>query len=106
MQDKDYSYLMFTLTSGLLLLSGSLAGICLHTSLGRLCCGSDADMRRAMMIFNTSFAFIAVGIYYMVSKSSLDHLDILFVCSHQLRCYLKIGLFEAWAVTADVAIIQ
>jgi hypothetical protein len=63
----DYGYIMSRLTSGLLLLGGSLAGICLHTPVGKLLCGGEASRNKSLMIFSTSFAFIAVGIYYMVS---------------------------------------
>lgn len=69
--ENDYSYLMLCLTSGLLLLSGSLAGICLHTPLSKLLCAGDDHMDRSLMIFNTSFAFIGVGVYYTMGLSIL-----------------------------------
>jgi hypothetical protein len=62
----DYGYIMSRLTSGLLLTGSSFAGVCLHTPLGILLCDSDVRTSRSLMVFNTSFAFIAVGIYYMV----------------------------------------
>jgi hypothetical protein len=62
----DYGYIMSRLTSGLLLAGSSIAGVCLHTPLGKLACGSDDGTNKSLVVFNTSFAFIAVGIYYMV----------------------------------------
>ena len=63
----EYGYTMIRLTSGLLLFGGSIVGMCLHTPVGKLFSGSDAGRNRSLMVFNTSFAFIAVGIYYTVS---------------------------------------
>lgn len=65
--EDDYGIIMMSLTAGLLLIGGSVAGICLHTPLGALLCNGDMDANRSLMIFNTSFAFIGVGIYYLVS---------------------------------------
>ncbi|KAL3769782.1 hypothetical protein ACHAWO_011310 [Cyclotella atomus] len=67
----DYGYIMSCLTSGLLLAGSSIAGVCLHTPLGKLACGSDDGTNKSLMVFNTSFAFIAVGIYYMLGLSLL-----------------------------------
>eukprot|EP00956_Cyclotella_meneghiniana_P043163 scaffold255443_cov162-Cyclotella_meneghiniana.AAC.1 len=60
-----------SLTAGLLLIGGSVAGICLHTPLGALLCNGDMDANRSLMIFNTSFAFIGVGIHYLIGLSLL-----------------------------------
>ena len=89
--ENDYSYLMLSLTSGLLLLSGSLAGTCLHTPLGRLLCGSDEHMNRSLMIFNTSFAFIGVGVYYTVSLN----LSLCLYRPHQHSLTISLGFVIA-----------
>lgn len=70
--EDDYGIIMMSLTAGLLLIGGSVAGICLHTPLGALFCNDDTDVNRSLMIFNTSFAFIGVGIYYLVRASVVN----------------------------------
>ena len=62
MQD-EYGNLIVSLMLGLLLLGGSVSGICLHT----LFCGGFEN--QALTLFNIAFGFISFAIYYVVSRS-------------------------------------
>lgn len=104
----DYGYLMSRLTSGLLLSGGSLAGICLHTPAKTLICGGNASTNKSLMIFNTSFAFIAVGIYYMVSTDLIC--SMVYPTQYFPHQPFLIGIIiqslPAWTIAASFAIVN
>lgn len=62
-----YSSLICSLVLGILLVSGSVAGIFLHTPLRTLCCDDNGIGKRWLTLFNVAFALIAFGVYYVVS---------------------------------------
>jgi hypothetical protein len=57
----NYGKLVTSMILGLLLLSGSVAGICLHTPLNKW------FDKRSLTMFNVAFGFISFAIYYVVS---------------------------------------
>lgn len=57
----EYGNLIVSLILGVLLLSGSIAGILLHAPI------SDVIENRSLTIFNIAFGFIIFAIYYVVS---------------------------------------
>jgi hypothetical protein len=56
----DYGKLITSMILGLLLLSASVAGICLHTPLNKY------FDNRSLTMFNIAFGFISFAIYYVV----------------------------------------
>lgn len=79
--DYDYGYLLSSLTAGLLLLSGSIAGFCLQSPLGTIFFDSN-EARRSLVVFNTAFALIALGVYYIVSNKLIEWSTLSFTFLH------------------------
>jgi hypothetical protein len=67
----EYGNLIASLVLGLLLVSGSIAGMCLHTPLRTLFDANDGGAgKRSLVVFNVAFGFIAFGVYYVVSATN------------------------------------
>jgi hypothetical protein len=65
-----YSSLICSLVLGILLVSGSVAGIFLHSPLRTLCCNDNGVGNRSLTLFNVASALTAFGVYYVVSLTT------------------------------------